>query len=317
MASGADRRRLQLFTTLGTLLERIPIDLAVALAEIGGAVASAKDSPKRRAVETNLRRIVELDADEPVDPQVLKRLVRRSFSSYGRYWAEGAVLPGMDRDEIRKRITIVEGVEYLHAAMAEGNGCIVALPHIGSWEWGGALVGLLGYPMTAVAERLEPPELFEWFVTKREQMGLLVEGLDEQAGRKLLSVLKQGGLVGLLCDRDLEGDGIEVDFLGGRTTMPAGPATLALRTGATIFTGTAYSGPGAHHCVVMSKPLKAERTGARLREDVARVTQEIADELAGLIRRAPEQWHVFSDPFAEFAQRIENERRLVAAKVTE
>ena len=67
----------------------------------------------------------------------------------------------------------------------------------------------------------------------------------------------------------------------------------------------------------MSKPLKAERTGARLREDVARVTQEIADELAGLIRRAPEQWHVFSDPFAEFAQRIENERRLVAAKVTE
>ena len=192
MASGADRRRLQLFTTLGTLLERIPIDLAVALAEIGGAVASANDSPKRRAVETNLRRIVELDADEPVDPQVLKRLVRRSFSSYGRYWAEGAVLPGMDRDEIRKRITIVEGVEYLHEAMAEGNGCIVALPHIGSWEWGGALVGLLGYPMTAVAERLEPPELFEWFVTKREQMGLLVEGLDEQAGRKLLSVLKQG-----------------------------------------------------------------------------------------------------------------------------
>ena len=99
--------------------------------------------------------------------------------------------------------------------------------------------------------------------------------------------------------------------------MPAGPATLALRTGATIFTGTAYSGPGAHHCVVMSKPLKAERTGARLREDVARVTQEIADELAGLIRRAPEQWHVFSDPFAEFAQRIENERRLVAAEVSE
>ena len=43
-----------------------------------------------------------------------------------------------------------------------------------------------------------------------------------------------------------------------------------------------------------------ERQGG-LREDVARITQDLAHELEALIRRAPEQWHLFqpnwpSDP---------------------
>ena len=232
MGDSADRRRYQLFTALGALLEHVPVDVAVAVAEAGGELASLKDSGARRAVETNLKRIVELDASEPVDPKVLRRLVRRTYGSYGRYWAEGAVLPVLE------------------------------------------------------PERIEPPELFEWFVAKREQMGLKIEGLDAQAGRKILSVLKDGGLVGLLCDRDIEGDGVEVTLLGERTTIPAGPATLALRTGAALIPGTIYSGPGRDHSIVLAEPVETTRTDARLREDVARVSQDLADQLSDLIRQA-------------------------------
>jgi KDO2-lipid IV(A) lauroyltransferase len=153
-----------------------------------------------------------------------------------------------------------------------------------------------GYPMTAIAERLEPPELFEWFVAKRIEMGLLIEPLGPEAGSAVMGVLKSGGLVGLLCDRDIEGSGIDVELLGSPTTMPAGPATLALRTGATLLTGVIYSGPGRQHAAMLSPPLDVSRHG-RMREDVAALTQEIADRLSVLIRRAPEQWHVFSDPF--------------------
>lgn len=303
MANSADRRRVQLFSALGTVLERIPVGIAVSLAEAGGAVASLRSSGPRAAVEANIKRIVELDATESVDPRVLKRLVRRSFASYGRYWAEGAVLPVMDHNKVVEKIHFVGGEEHLHAAMASGKGCIVALPHIGSWEWGGAFMAAVDYPMTAVAERLEPPELFEWFAMKREQMGLRIVGLDDTAGRKLLSVLNNGGLVGLLCDRDIEGDGIEVTLLGERTSIPAGPATLALRSGAVLLVGTIYSGPGQHHSVLLTEPLDTARTPARLREDVARVSQDIADRLSDLIRRAPEQWHVFSDPFTLHEER--------------
>jgi KDO2-lipid IV(A) lauroyltransferase len=95
----------------------------------------------------------------------------------------------------------------------------------------------------------------------------------------------------LLCDRDLGGDGIEVEFFGERTTLPAGPATLALRTEAPLLPAAVYFGPqGGHHAVVMP-PVPSSREG-RLRDDVERVTQELAHRFEELIRAAPEQWHL-------------------------
>jgi KDO2-lipid IV(A) lauroyltransferase len=301
VSESADRRRYVLWRTLGSLLEQLPVGFAVRLAELGGWLASFVATDARRVARRNLRKITEHGTDSPIDERVLDRWVRRSFSSYGRYWAEGATLPAVSGETVVEHMRITQGIEHLHRAMESGQGCIIALPHIGSWEWGGALLAQIGYPMTAVAEELEPPELFEWFAAKREEMGLHVEPLGAGAGRSLLAVLGEGGLVGLLCDRDIEGGGIEVELLGARTTMPAGPATLALRTGATLLVGVIYAGPRDQHAAHLSPPIPTERKG-RLREDVAALTQVIADELSGLIRRAPEQWHVFSDPFAEDAR---------------
>ncbi len=98
----------------------------------------------------------------------------------------------------------------------------MALPHIGSWEYGGAFLATQGLPMTAVAERIEPPELFDYFVEQRAAMGLTIVPLDHRSGGTLMTTLRNGGLVGLLCDRDIEGTGIEVEFFGETTTMPAG-----------------------------------------------------------------------------------------------
>jgi KDO2-lipid IV(A) lauroyltransferase len=279
-------------------MERLPVDVAVSLAERLGWLASLVPTPARDAARENLRRITEHGTETPIDERVLDRWVRRSFASYGRYWAEGATLPVQSAATILDRIDLVEGLDHLEAAMAAGHGCIVALPHIGSWEWGGAMLAHLGFPMTAIAEELDPPELFSWFVAKREQMGLKIEPLGPDAGRAVMGVLKEGGLVGLLCDRDIESSGIEVELLGATTTMPAGPATMALRTGATLLAGVIYSGPGRQHAAMLSPPLDLTRHG-RMRDDVAALTQQIADQLSVLIRRAPEQWHVFSDPFEE------------------
>ena len=114
-------------------------------------------------------------------------------------------------------------------------------------------------------------------------------------GGAIVSTLRRGGLVGLLSDRDLNGTGVEVQFFGERTTMPAGPATLALRTGATLVTGAVYSGPGNDHRGIVDPPIDTTRQGS-LRSDVARITQEIAHRFEREIRRAPDQWHVFQ-PF--------------------
>lgn len=92
-----------------------------------------------------------------------------------------------------------------------------------------------------------------------------------------------------------------MDFFGERTTLPAGPATLGFRAGAPVLpTAVYFTERTDGHFALVRPPLPAVRHG-KLRDDVARVTQYLADELEFLIRRHPEQWHLFqpnwpSDP---------------------
>jgi lauroyl/myristoyl acyltransferase len=282
------RLMFRTYSTLGRALAAVPEPVALGIAGIVGDVLHQVRHEPRRNVERNLRRVVGRD----VDQASLNRWSRRAFRAYARYWVEGARLPRTSRSEVRQRFVVVDGFEHLVEAMAAGNGVVLALPHVGSWEYGGTYLAAVGYPMTSVAERLEPPELFEYFVNQRAAMGLTIVPLDSTSGGAVMRTLREGGLVGLLCDRDLLDNGIDVTFFGEKTTMPAGPATLAMRTGAALLTAAVYSGPGQDHHAVVGGPIDLTRTGP-LRSDVSRVTQEIADRFESLIRRAPEQWHVF------------------------
>ena len=97
----------------------------------------------------------------------------------------------------------------------------------------------------------------------------------------MLRALADNEIVCLLCDRDIQGGGVEVEFFGERTTLPAGPATMALRSGAPVLPVAVYftSKVDGHHAVILP-PVPAERSG-RLRDDVARMTQRVATELEG------------------------------------
>ena len=296
MPQAKDRRRYLLWRTLGTALEQLPVPVAVAIAQNAGGVLARRDSATKRAVRENLRAVVEHGTSEAIDDRVLERMTRRAFSSYARYWAEGATLPAQSPGVIDAGIDLVEGRQLLTESMALGRGVIIALPHVGSWEWGGAMLARMGFPMTAVAEQLDPPELFDWFVEKRHAIGLEIEPLDRNAGKVMLSTLGDGRLVGLLCDRDLTGDGIAVEMFGRSIKVPAGPATLALRTGATLLAGVVFSGPGGQHCAHIVGPIDTTRQG-RLRSDVQRVAQLLATRVESLIAERPEQWHVFGDAF--------------------
>jgi phosphatidylinositol dimannoside acyltransferase len=285
------RARLWLFRIIGGVLERLPERFDVGLGEsIAGAIGRRRSwatSPLR----DNVARALGGDDGEAPDEGVVTRYLVRSMRSYGRYWSEGAKLPTIPKATVTQRLRICEGEDHLRAAVERGNGVVLALPHIGSWEWGGAFLFDVGWPMTAVAERLEPPELFEWFLRKRVEMGIEIVALEDGAGATTMRALREGKVLGLLCERDLQDNGLPVELFGAPTTVPAGPATLALRTGAALLCAAVYSGPGRDHHVVVTPEIDTTRQGP-LRKDVARVTQQVIDELGWLIRRAPEQWHV-------------------------
>lgn len=259
---------------------------AVAGRAVGLGMANV-DAQRRRMVARHLQRIHggELSQLE------LRRAVQRSFESYARYWVEALRLPGITAEELDAGMSF-EGFEQIGAALDAGTGVILALAHMGGWDWGGAWLATQGYEMTVVVEPLEPVEMFDWFADFRRKLGMNIVPLGPDAGPAVLRALRANQVVGLLCDRDITGGGVEVELFGERTTLPAGPATLALRTGAPLLpTAVYFEGHGRHRGVIRPA-LDLTRQGS-LREDVARITQAIADDLEVLIRAAPEQWHVF------------------------
>jgi KDO2-lipid IV(A) lauroyltransferase len=264
----------------------MPTPVADGLARVAG-YASAHTSPARRAqVERNLRRVYGPD----FGGRELQRSVDKTFESYARYWAESFRLPGTSLAALDAGMEH-EGIEHLDAALAEGRGAVLAIPHLGGWEWAGFWeAAVRKHPLTVVVEILNPPELFEWFAELRRSFGMNVVALGPEAAGAVARALKANHVVCLLCDRDIAGGGIEVDFFGERTRLPAGPATLALRMKAPLIPTAAYF-RGRGHLGVCRPPIPAERQGS-LREDVTRVTQLVANELESLIRAEPEQWHL-------------------------
>jgi phosphatidylinositol dimannoside acyltransferase len=213
------------------------------------------------------------------------------FEQYGRYWLEILRLPADIRSGVISKYWSIDGFEDIEKALTRGHGAILALPHLGGWEWAAAWMAEQGHHMLAVVESLEPPALLEWFQDQREAMGLEVVALGPDVASRVLRALRDNRLVCLLSDRDLTGDGVEVEFFGERTTLPAGPATLALRTGAALFPVAVYFAPGRGHEAVVRPALDVHREG-RLRDDVARITQALAKEFEVLISAHPEQWHL-------------------------
>jgi KDO2-lipid IV(A) lauroyltransferase len=266
----------------------VPKTVANSFARGLGRLSAMAMPDRRRQVERNLRRA----SDGELSGLALQRAVSDTFDSYGRYWFELFRLRGdLDEAELLADHNMVEGFEHVVAGCEAGNGVIAALPHVGGWDYGGAWLAVHGYPPAVVVEPVEPPELFEWFADARRRLGMEVIPLGPEAGRGVLRALRANRVVCLLCDRDIAGDGVEVEFFGERTTLPAGPATLALRTGAPLLPVAVYFRPrGGHHGLVQP-PVPAVREG-RLRDDVTRVTQALARRFEELIRASPEQWHL-------------------------
>ena len=274
------------YKAASAIARTVPHRVAAAGARGLGRAAGHVAKGRRAQVERNLRRV-----DPTLSGRRLRRLVDQTFESYARYYEESFRLPGTSPADLDAGFR-PDGWELLEVALAEGNGAIMAMPHLGGWEWAGFWVTRLrGQQVTVVVERLEPPELFEWFVGLRTSFGFEVVALGPDSAPAIIRALKQNHVLALLCDRDLTGTGPEVEFFGERTTLPGGPATLALRTGAPILpTAIYFDGPDLRRSVVLPR-LDTSRHG-KLREDVHRITQDLAYALEDLIRRAPEQWHL-------------------------
>jgi KDO2-lipid IV(A) lauroyltransferase len=234
-------------------------------------------------LRSNLRRtkpdITSLDLD---------LLVFSAMRSYMRYWCDTFRFPDWSAERVRETVTVTNE-HLLFDAINAKTGVIVSLPHAGNWDHAGAYFCAQGVNLVTVAERLKPEKLFLKFLEFRQAMGMEVLPLDGRVLGTLAQRLRQGALVALVADRDLSRTGINVDFFGGPSRMPAGPALLALKTNAPLITAfVSYTDSGIH---IDFKLVILPSAGSD-EEKVSEIVQMTAKHFEEGISEHPEDWHM-------------------------
>lgn len=264
------------------LVRALPNRWAVRLFDAGADRVVRRDGGPRR-LRRNLARVIGVPPEE-----VPEELMRASLRSYARYWREAFRLPSMDPRELADTIEAsATGLNRIRDAYAAGRGVVIALPHSGNWDLAGVwLVQRVGTP-TVVAERLRPESLFRRFVRFREGLGFEIiplTGAETPPFDQLTARLRNGGLVCLLGERDLSGRGVAVTFFGEPAQMPAGPARLAIDTGAPLLPVHCWFTPTGWGFSV-GDPIDTSH-------GVREATQALADSFAAGIAAHPADWHM-------------------------
>lgn len=283
---------------------RLPEDVVRAVMLVAADAAWLRRGGGVRRLEANLRR-----ARPEAGRRELRRLSRAGMRSYLRYYGEAFTLGRLTAEQIDARVRTI-GAEELRARTDAGESVVLALAHQGNWDLAGAWATRHLAAVTTVAERLEPPEVFEEFVGLREGIGLTIIPLDagREVFRDLVRAVRSGGrLVPLLADRDLTARGLEVDLLGERARVAAGPAALAAATGAPLvpttirherLRGARRRAAGARWGIVIDFHAPVPRPADVARgAQVQQLTQGWVDALGADIAADPTDWHMLQRVF--------------------
>ncbi|WP_030355465.1 phosphatidylinositol mannoside acyltransferase [Streptomyces scopuliridis] len=287
MSGARDRVTDALYGLGWGTVKKLPEPVATALGRTIADTVWKRRGPSVLRLESNLARVV-----PDAGPERLAALSKAGMRSYMRYWMESFRLPAWSKERVRAGVEIKD-IDLLMDGLASGRGVVLALPHMANWDLAGAwLTRGQGVPFTTVAERLKPETLYDRFVAYRESLGM--EVLPHTGGSafgRLARRLRSGGLVCLVADRDLSSSGVEVDFFGDATRMPAGPALLAQQTGALLMPAALWFDDSTVMRGRVYPAIEVPETGTRA-EKTSVMTQAMADAFADGIAEHPEDWHM-------------------------
>lgn len=185
----------------------------------------------------------------------------------------------------------VHGQEHLDHALALGRGVVILSAHMGNFGVVGQFPAVQGTEAAVIAERIDPPELFGYMSRLRSAMGLEVLPPGRDAIGPILRLLRRNGVLLVAGDRDVNHQGMLVDFFGEPASLPPGPILLAMRSGAALIPAFTIRTATRRSSVFVQPPLTLVRTrdhDADLRHNL----RTMANCLEQMIRADPGQWAV-------------------------
>ena len=270
-----------------SLVCRLPESWTAGAFRFVADIAWRRQGRRVQVLEGNLARVLGPDADGAAIRAASREVMRR----YARYWLEIFRLPVLPIERLVAGMHELGHRDGILENVAAGRGVVIGLPHMGNWDQAGAWIIAKGAgSFTTVMERLKPESVYERFVAFREGLGM--EVLPASGGTRPFGILaerlRSGKIVILPCDRDVTGNGIEVEFFGEKAKMMAGPAALAVLTGAALMPATLWfedDGWGVNIGAEIPQPASGTRS-----QKIAAMTQDLARFFEAGIREHPYDW---------------------------
>lgn len=296
-----DRLTLAGFRTGWALVRRLPERSAYALFDRIADRLTARGGKDVQRMRSNYARV-----RPELDDARLNELVRAGMRSYFRYWCDAFRLEQIaGGPDINQMLRLAGNGQEAKAILDRGEAVILFLGHLGNWDMCGAWATRNFAPVTTVAERLKPEELFQQFLDYRATLGIRILPLTGAGNPypELVTAVRAGGFVPLLSDRDLTSRGVKVQLCGHEARMAAGPARLALETGAALYplsvTYEELPGRAIQRVVADFGPRVSVPEDGTDREKIAAMTQQCADALGDTIRAHTQDWHMMQRVFLQ------------------
>jgi KDO2-lipid IV(A) lauroyltransferase len=214
-------------------------------------------------------------------------IAKKVFENLAKNAVELLNFPKMNARNIDRFVTI-EGIERIDDSFARGRGTIVLAFHFGNWDLTGLVFRLKGYPGATIGKKIYFYKYDEWLNSLRRAGDVNVIYRDDSP-RKMLKVLKENKILGVVADQDVDSvDGVFVDFFGRPAYTPVGPVVLAKATGASMIPVLVVR-DGTRHRFIIEKPVELVDTGDK-EADIVTNTKRWSDVIESYIRKYPDQW---------------------------
>jgi KDO2-lipid IV(A) lauroyltransferase len=271
------------FRTLLRVLRFVPWKVALAWGRSLGTFGYMVSARYRRVADKNLR----LAYGDAMTEAERRRIIRRVFQNFGSAMFEFLKVPSMSADEVRRMVPVSqEHFDHVNAALARGKGVILISAHIGNWELLARRGAMEGYKLAVVVRQSPDDGLNEVTDYIRESGGYEVYARGDSA-KTVLKRLHSGGVIAILPDQKSED--VFVPFFGRLTGTVAGPAVLALKTGAPIVMMFCLRSPDGAYIIESAPDVDITPTGD-LDADRTRVMADVTAAIEDVIRRYPDQW---------------------------
>ncbi len=279
--------------TLSNIFCKLPEKESAALAVSVGLVTWNLWISERLRLEDSIDRVYNRLNRQPPFP--VKLIVKKTFIHFALVASEILRYPSVKKDYWKKHFNL-QGLDNVNNALSKGKGVIMALPHIGNWEYFGGAIVDAGIKLNSFFLAQKEDEIGSLLDHFRSYSGITLHDRD-RGGVKALKALKNNESLGMITDQDGNANGVYMDFLGHWVSMPAGPANWSLKTGAALMPVYSLRKGYTYHYDAFFLPEINDSEGVTKEEKTINRTVKLARWMEDLILTYPHQYLWFYDRF--------------------